>query len=65
MESENQIQQSLIIEKEEMIRNLTKEVRNQEKKMFDIQSMFNAGMVSNSLNMSGMIGGLGPMGEHH
>jgi hypothetical protein len=65
LESENQIQQSHIIEKEEMIRNLTKEVRNQEKKMFDIQSMFNAGMVSNSLNMSGMIGGLGPMGEHH
>jgi hypothetical protein len=65
LESENQIQQSHIIEKEEMIRNLTKEVRNQEKKMFDIQSMFNAGMVSNSLNMSGMIGGLGLMGEHH
>ena len=44
---------------------MTNEVRNQEKKMFDIQSMFNVGMVSSSLNMSGMIGGLGPMGEHH
>jgi hypothetical protein len=35
--------------------------------MFDIQSMFNAGMVSNSMNMSGMMGGgglLGPLGEN-
>lgn len=47
-----------------MIRNLTKELRSQEKKMYDIQSMFNGGVgVSNSLNMSGMMGGLGPMGE--
>lgn len=42
-----------------MIRNLTKELRHQEKKMYDIQSMFNGGVgVSNSLNMSGMMGGL-------
>jgi predicted RNase H-like nuclease (RuvC/YqgF family) len=64
LESENHKQQNHIIEKEDMIRNLTKELRNQEKKMYDIQSMFNGGVgVSNSLNMSGMMGGLGPMGD--
>jgi hypothetical protein len=68
LESENHKQQNHIIEKEDMIRNLTKELRHQEKKMYDIQSMFNGGVgVSNSLNMSGMMGGLGPMGDqmHH
>jgi hypothetical protein len=64
LESENHKQQTHIIEKEDRIRNLTKELRSQEKKMYDIQSMFNGGVgVSNSLNMSGMMGGLGPMGE--
>jgi hypothetical protein len=64
LESENHKQQNHIIEKEDMIRNLTKELRHQEKKMYDIQSMFNGGVgVSNSLNMSGMMGGLGPMGD--
>lgn len=66
LEHENQTQQTHIIEKEEQIRNLTKELRFQEKKMFDVQSMFNGGMVTNSLNMSGMMMAAGgPMGGEH
>ena len=66
LESENHKQQTHIMEKEDMIRNLTKELRSQEKKIYDIQSMFNGGLgVSNSLNMSsGMIGGLGDHMHH-
>jgi hypothetical protein len=56
LEKENHRQQTIIIEKEQEIRELNADLRNHEKKLYDIQSMFNTQIVGNSMNMSGMLG---------
>ena len=41
LERENHRQQTVIIEKEQEIRTMNADLRNHEKKLYDIQSMFN------------------------
>ena len=64
LEKENHKQQTIIIEKEQEIRALNADLRNHEKKLYDIQSMFNTQIIGNSMNMSGMVG-LGGDNAHH
>lgn len=65
LEKENYKQQTVIIEKEKEIRALNADLRNHEKKLYDIQSMFNTQLVGNSMNMSGMLGGMPGENMHH
>lgn len=49
LENENYHQATIINEKEDMIRNLTRDLRCHEQKIYDIQSMFNTG-ANNNMN---------------
>ena len=49
LENENYHQATIINEKEDMIRNLTRELRSHEQKIYEIQSMFNTG-ANNNIN---------------
>lgn len=63
LECENHRQKTMIMEKDNEIRTLNNDLRNHEKKLYDIQSMFNTQlMANNSMNMSGMVGFGGDQG---
>ena len=52
LERENLRQATQLVDKEEQIRTITKELRTHERKVYDIQSMFNSQMPGNPLSMS-------------